>query len=119
MLHRPTSSAARAAGTTDASGNYSFPVMPTSNTVYVVKTVLPPNRHSARLFEGVQDLITFTPSTTSTQVGQVVTFTGTVTPDKAGDVIYLERQGKDGALPRRRGAQGQVRLDVPVRVEVR
>jgi hypothetical protein len=85
-----------AAGTTDASGNYSFPVMPTSNTVYVVKTVLPPNRHSARLFEGVQDLITFTPSTTSTQVGQVVTFTGTVTPDKAGDVIYLERQGKDG-----------------------
>jgi len=84
-----------AATTTDTNGNYSFPVMPTSNTVYVVKTVLPPNRHSARLFEGVQDLITFTPSTTSTQVGQVVTFTGTVTPDKAGDVIYLERLGKD------------------------
>jgi hypothetical protein len=84
-----------AATTTDANGNYSFPVMPTSSTVYVVKTVLPPRRHSARLFEGVQDLITFTPSTTSTQVGQVVTFTGTVTPDKAGDVIYLERLGKD------------------------
>jgi hypothetical protein len=43
----------------------------------------------------VQDLITFTPSTTSTQVGQVVTFTGTVTPDKHGDVVYLERLGKD------------------------
>ena len=84
-----------AATTTDVNGNYSFPVMPTSNTVYVVKTVLPPNRHSARLFEGVQDLITFTPSTTSTQVGQVVTFTGTVTPNKAGDVIYLQRLGKD------------------------
>jgi hypothetical protein len=69
--------------------------MPTSNTVYVVKTVLPPNRHSARLVEGVQDLITFTPSTTSTEVGQVVTFTGTVTPNKAGDVIYLQRLGKD------------------------
>ena len=84
-----------AATTTDANGNYSFPVMPTSNTVYAVRTVLPPSRHSARLFEGVQDLITFTPSTTSTSVGQVVTFTGTVTPDKAGDVIYLERLGKD------------------------
>jgi hypothetical protein len=84
-----------AATTTDANGNYSFPVMPTSNTVYVVKTVLPPKRHSARLYEGVQDLITFTPSTTSTQVGQKVTFTGTVTPDKAGDVVYLERLGKD------------------------
>jgi hypothetical protein len=85
-----------AATTTDATGKYSFPVMPTSNAVYVVKTVLPPNRHSARLFEGVQDLITFTPNTMNAQVGQVVTFTGTVTPDKAGDVIYLERQGKDG-----------------------
>ena len=25
----------------------------------------------------------------------MVTFTGTVTPDKAGDVIYLQRLGKD------------------------
>jgi hypothetical protein len=84
-----------AATTTGSDGHYSFPVSPTSNTVYVVKTTLPPNRHSARLFEGVQDLVTLTPSTTSTTVGQVVTFTGKVTPDKAGDVIYLERLGKD------------------------
>jgi hypothetical protein len=84
-----------AATTTDANGNYSFPVSPISNTVYVVKTVLPPNRHSARLFEGVQDLVTFTASTDHATVGQVVTFTGTVTPDKAGDVVYLERLGKD------------------------
>jgi hypothetical protein len=84
------------ASMTGADGSYSFSVSPTSNTVYVVKTTLPPDRHSARLFEGVQDLISITPSATSTTVGQVVTFTGTVTPDKAGDVIYLERLGKDG-----------------------
>jgi hypothetical protein len=85
-----------AATTTDEDGSYSFPVSPTSNTLYLVKTTLPPNRHSARLFEGVQDVVTMAPSTTSTQVGQVVTFTGTVTPDKAGELIYLERQGADG-----------------------
>jgi hypothetical protein len=84
------------ATTTGADGSYSFSVSPTSNAVYVVKTTLPPRRHSARLFEGVRDLITITPSSTSSAVGQVVTLTGTVTPDKAGDVIYLQRLGKDG-----------------------
>jgi hypothetical protein len=85
-----------AATTTGANGNYAFSVNPTSNAVYVVRTTLPPFRHSARLFEGVRDLITVTPSSTSSEVGQVITLTGTVTPDKAGDVIYLQRLGKDG-----------------------
>ena len=33
---------------------------------------------------------------TSVNSGQPVTFTGSVTPDKAGDVVYLQRQGTDG-----------------------
>jgi hypothetical protein len=85
-----------AATTTGADGDYSFSVSPTTDTVYVVKTTLPPMRHSARLFEGVRDLITFTPSSTTSEVGQVLTFTGTVTPNKAGDPVYLQRLGKDG-----------------------
>jgi hypothetical protein len=85
-----------AATTTGADGGYSFSVSPTTNAIYVVKTTLPPNRHSARLFEGVRDLITFAPSSTTSAVGQVVTFTGTVTPNKAGDGVYLQRLGKDG-----------------------
>ncbi len=85
-----------AATTTGADGSYSFSVSPTTNAIYVVQTTLPPMRHSARLFEGVRDLITFTPSSTTSAVGQAVTFTGTVTPNKAGDPVYLQRLGKDG-----------------------
>jgi hypothetical protein len=85
-----------AATTTGADGSYSFAVSPATNTIYVVQTTLPPRRHSARLFEGVRDLITFTPSSSAASVGQVVTFTGTVTPDKVGDAVYLQRLGKDG-----------------------
>ena len=37
-----------------------------------------------------------TPSSTTSEVGGHVTFTGTVLPDKAGHVIYLQRLGADG-----------------------
>jgi hypothetical protein len=37
-----------------------------------------------------------TPSSTSSSEGGAVTFTGTVLPDKTGDVIYLQRLGSDG-----------------------
>lgn len=83
--------------TTGANGNYSFaPQMPGYNTVYQVRTTLKPARHSAVLFEGVQDVLAMTPSSTTSQVGGHVTFTGTVLPDKAGHVIYLQRLGADG-----------------------
>ena len=85
-----------AATTTNASGSYAFAVNPTVNAVYVVRTTLPPHRHSAALFEGVRDLLTITPSSTSSAVGQKITLSGVVTPDKAGDVVYLQRLGKDG-----------------------
>ena len=85
-----------AAGTTDASGNYSFTVSPPHNTVYVVRTSVPPRRHTAPLFEGVHDIVTLTPSSSTSTVGGSVTFSGSVTPDKAGHVVYLQKLGPDG-----------------------
>jgi hypothetical protein len=85
--------------TTGTDGSYTFappPEMPQNNTVYQVRTTLAPRRHSAVLFEGVQDVLTLTPSSTTSAVGGRVTFTGTVLPDKAGHVIYLQRLGADG-----------------------
>ena len=82
---------------TGSGGGYTFaPQTPSYNTVYQVRTTLAPHRHSAVLFEGVQDALTMTPSSTTSQVGGHVTFTGTVLPDKAGHVVYLQRLGADG-----------------------
>jgi len=83
--------------TTGSGGSYTFaPQTPTYNTVYQVRTTLAPHRHSAVLFEGVQDALTMTPSSTTSEIGGHVTFTGTVLPDKAGHVIYLQLLGADG-----------------------
>jgi len=84
------------AGITGSDGSYSFPVSPTSNQVYFAKTTLPPARRSAALFEGVKDTVTLTTGSSSVTAGQNVTFTGTVTPDKAGEFVYLQRLGADG-----------------------
>ncbi|MDQ6776565.1 MAG: hypothetical protein M3071_10210 [Actinomycetota bacterium] len=82
--------------TTGTDGSYSFSVTPVHNEVYQVRTSFAPIRMSAHLFEGVQDVVTITPSATTSAVGSSVTFTGSVTPDKAGHVIELERLGTDG-----------------------
>ncbi|MBV9944080.1 MAG: hypothetical protein JO262_18270 [Solirubrobacterales bacterium] len=83
--------------TTGSGGSYTFaPQVPSYNTVYIVRTTLAPHRHSAALFEGVQDLLTLMSGSTSSEIGGHVTFTGTVLPDKAGHVIYLQRLGPDG-----------------------
>jgi hypothetical protein len=81
---------------TGSDGSYSFTEQPTQNEVYFVRTTFSPVRHTARLFEGVQDAVTLSASSGTSTVGGEVTFTGSVTPDKAGHVIYLERLGKDG-----------------------
>jgi hypothetical protein len=81
---------------TGSDGGYSFNEQPTQNEVYLVKTTFAPLRHTAKLFEGVQDAVTLTASASTSTVGGTVTFTGSVTPDKASHVIYLERMGKDG-----------------------
>jgi hypothetical protein len=81
---------------TGTGGTYSFTVTPLHNTEYQVRTTFAPARASAQLYEGVQDAVTITPSGTTSSVGQSVTFTGVVTPDKAGHLIDLERLGADG-----------------------
>ena len=82
---------------TGQDGSYTFsPQLPSVNTVYQVRTTLPPHRHSAVLFEGVRDAVSMTASANTSTVGQEVTLDGTVLPDKTGHVIYLQRLGPDG-----------------------
>jgi hypothetical protein len=82
--------------TTNSSGGYSFTVQSTTSEWYQVRTVGSPKRVTAQLFEGVQDAVTTTASSTSSTVGGHITFSGTVSPDKAGHVIYLQKFGTDG-----------------------
>ncbi len=84
------------ATTTGMDGSYSFTEKPSLNTVYQARTTFKPHRHSAALFEGVRDVVSLTASPLNVISGQQVTFTGSVTPDKAGDVVYLQRLGADG-----------------------
>lgn len=82
-------------------GSYSFSESNlTTNTDYYVSTV-PAGSHSqsrqtALLYQGVRDAVTMTSNTTSAGSGQNVAFTGTVSPDKTGHVILLQKLGKDG-----------------------
>jgi hypothetical protein len=80
--------------TTDGSGNYAFPAQsPVASTFYRVQGA---GKSSAVLYEGVKDVLTAQVSATTIPAGQTVTFTGTVTPDHTGHVIYLERQNASG-----------------------
>jgi hypothetical protein len=83
---------------TDANGSYSFTVDPTFNTIYVVRTTNrpPAHRSTATLFEGVRDVVSLTSSAPNPIVGQTISFSGTVSPDKAGHAVYLEELGVDG-----------------------
>ncbi len=81
---------------TASDGSYSFKVKPGANTIYEVRTTFAPHRSTAPLYLGVHDALTMTPSATTVAVGTKVTFSGTVSPDKAGSAIYLERMGADG-----------------------
>ena len=81
---------------TGSDGSYSFPnISSSTNELYQVRTTFSPARHTAVLFEGVQDVVTMQASSQTSTVGGKVTFTGSVSPDKAGHVIYLQRLGKD------------------------
>ncbi|MDX6668553.1 MAG: hypothetical protein QOK04_1933 [Solirubrobacteraceae bacterium] len=86
--------AALASTTTDGSGNYSFMQSPLHTTAYQVRAA--GGRKTAQVFEGVQDVVTLTVSSMTPTVGQVVSFTGTVAPDKTGHFIELQRRGRDG-----------------------
>ncbi len=76
--------------TTDGEGHYSFAAQkPAVSTFYRVTGA---GRTSAVLYEGVKYILTAAPAATTVQEGLPVTFTGTVSPVKAGHVIYLEKQ---------------------------
>lgn len=82
--------------TTGSDGGYSFAnVASTTNELYQVRTTFAPARHTAVLFEGVQDVVTMQASSSTSTVGGQVTFTGSVSPDKTGHVIYLQKLGSD------------------------
>jgi len=80
-------------GKTNASGEYTFTQSPASNTFYRVQSGAV---SSAVLFEGVKYVLTANVSATTVQAGQPLTFSGTVNPGRAGDVVYLERQNAIG-----------------------
>jgi hypothetical protein len=83
--------------TTAADGSYSFPnLAPTTNTAYRVVTTLKPHRSTAVLFEGVADVITLSAMPTTVTVDTPVTFSGTVTPNNAGQLVYLQRMTPAG-----------------------
>lgn len=86
-------------GTTGSDGSYSFNQSNLSaNTLYYVATMPMPHtarRHTALLFQGVRDAVTMQASSSSATTDQAVTFTGTVMPDKAGHVLYLQKLGRD------------------------
>lgn len=86
--------------TTDSDGGYSFTQAGlATNMIYYVATAPLPHskrRHTARLYQGVRDVVTMQASSSSAATGQKVTFIGTVLPDKAGHLIYLQKLGKDG-----------------------
>jgi hypothetical protein len=85
---------------TGADGSYQFTEQGlTQNTIYQVRTLRARHvraRRTSLLFQGVQDIVTLQASPSSAYVGQSATFSGTVMPDKAGHVVYLQEQGKDG-----------------------
>jgi hypothetical protein len=79
---------------TDASGNYTFPPQsPINSTYYKVKGA---GKSSAVLYEGVKDTLTAEVAPGTIQAGQALTFSGTVSPDHSGHIIYLERQDASG-----------------------
>ncbi|MGH2857401.1 MAG: hypothetical protein ACRDMJ_07935 [Solirubrobacteraceae bacterium] len=82
---------------TAADGSYAFSnLVSSTNALYVVRTTFAPHRRTAVLFEGAQDILMMQPSSTTSTVGGRITFTGNVSPDKAGHAVYLQRLGADG-----------------------
>jgi hypothetical protein len=80
--------------TLDAAGTYKFTIpAATANTVY---KVVSGGVSSAQLFEGVKYILNAGVSATKVQAFNTLTFSGTVTPPRAGKVVYLERENAFG-----------------------
>jgi hypothetical protein len=80
--------------TLDASGTYKFTIASAStNTVYKVQAG---GMSSSQLFEGVKYILNAGVSTSTVQAFNPITFSGTVTPARAGKIVYLERENQFG-----------------------
>jgi hypothetical protein len=102
--------AAVATATTDASGNYEFPAQSRLQSTYY--RVTSAHASSTSLFEGFEPLLTAHVSAVVVQegrpmdaaeassnavpAGEPLTFSGSITPGRAGQVVYLERQNPSG-----------------------
>jgi hypothetical protein len=84
--------------TTNAGGEYTFPAQsPVYNTFYEVRTGAKASREkSAVLYEGVKDVLSDEVSPSTVQAGQAFTVKGTVAPEHAGHIVYLERENASG-----------------------
>lgn len=82
-----------ATSTTDASGGYDFTQSPLQSTSYRVTVA---TTMSTVLFEGVKFLLSPAPEPSTAEAGQALTFTGTVAPLHAGQVVRLERRNPAG-----------------------
>jgi hypothetical protein len=94
---------ALATTTTGTDGSYSFTQVPQFNTVYRVliqgappQSTGPRPRKTADLSVGVEDIVSIGASATTAPQGGTVTINGTVTPDKSGRPIYLQRLDTTG-----------------------
>ena len=107
---------AQATTPTGSDGSYSFPESPANKRAYQVRTTLPPARHSAVLFEGVQDTSRSTPARNRrgrrhrhAQRQGLACHTG--------HLIYLQQLGTDGNWQTSKPALSH-RLDLFVRLDV-
>jgi hypothetical protein len=80
--------------TAGTDGSYAFAAQtPQQSTFYKVTGA---GKTSSRLFEGVRYGLTTTASASSVQAGQLVVFSGTITPGHAGHPVYLQAQNGTG-----------------------
>jgi hypothetical protein len=77
----------------NASGEYTFTQEPLENTYYRVTDA---TAHSTTLYEEVAFALAAATPPSTAQVGQQLTFSGTLTPAPEGQVVYLERGYRNG-----------------------
>lgn len=108
--------------TTDEVGSYSFTQAPQENTAYRVTSG---KLGSAILFEGVKYVLTAGIKTatsaapTTVKSGEVVTFSGTVSPVESGHIIYVERENAFGGGFHVVDSGGRVQSDGTYSVDLR
>ena len=87
----------RIAGTTaDATGHYSFKVVPSLNTIYDVVAKLAPAATSPNLLVKVRVRVTLGVSTLKPAIGQLVRFQGFVLPAYNGQAAQIQRKTSTG-----------------------